>query len=119
MKKKLIILSSIVNALVLVMSVSVFAYFQITSNEKTVNVNHNFTDNDIIEVDDFTDLYNYAKETKYNDNSDVTDLHKLASKNRTILAFLYYMCKGLFLCLDCYIVLDNFFIYRLILIICY
>ncbi|MBQ9449457.1 MAG: hypothetical protein IJU60_06265 [Acholeplasmatales bacterium] len=84
MKKKLIILSSIITILVLVMSVSVFAYFQITSNTKTVNINHDFK-SDIIEVDEFDDLYDSAKEKKYNDNLDVEELNNASRKTLKLI----------------------------------
>ena len=79
MKKKLIILTSIIFSLLLVMSVGVFAYFQITSNEKTININHNF-DSDTIEVDDYNDLFNYSTEKRFNDNLDVDELNQASRK---------------------------------------
>ena len=79
MKKKIIILTSIIFSLLLVMSVGVFAYFQITSNEKTININHNF-DSDTIEVDDYNDLFNNSVEKKYNDNLDVEELNQASRK---------------------------------------
>ena len=80
MKKKLIILISTIVALLVVIPTCVFAYFSITSNEKTINLNHNFN-NDIHEVADYYEFVRHSKEKNYNDELDIENYDSQDEKN--------------------------------------
>ena len=74
MKKKLIALLIVLSTVLILIPVSVFAYFSITSNEKTIGINHDFND-DVIEIEDYSELLLYSKEHNYNDLNDIEELN--------------------------------------------
>ncbi len=73
MRKKLIILITIVSSLIVVFAISAFAYFNIT-NSKQITTTNNLNDDYIIEISSFSDLINYSKETKYNDHNESSEI---------------------------------------------
>lgn len=82
MRKKLIILITLVVSVVLVAAISAFAYFKLSS-DKDITVNHNLT-NDVINISSFSDLVNYSKATEYNDHNESSELSNDTAARRTL-----------------------------------
>jgi len=76
-KKMLIVIISL--SLLFVAGISVFAYFMATSS-KDVKASTAITDETVIEIASFDDLYNYSKASTYNDKDIVSN-----TSNRKIL----------------------------------
>lgn len=77
--KKLVILIASASILLLAVGISIFAYFSATSTQD-VKATTNITDETVIEIASFEDLFDYSKASAYNDKNIVSD-----SSNRKIL----------------------------------
>ncbi len=82
MRKKLIILITLVVSVVLVTAISAFAYFKLSS-DKDITVNHSLT-NDIKEISSFSDFVKYSKATEYNDHNESSELSNDTAARRTL-----------------------------------
>ena len=82
MRKKLIILITLVVSVVLVAAISAFAYFKLSS-DKDITVNHSLT-NDIKEISSFSDFVKYSKATEYNDHNESSELSNDTAARRTL-----------------------------------
>ena len=77
--RKLVILITTVSIIFLAVGISVFAYFRATST-KDVTATTGITDETVIEIASFDDLFDYSKASAYNDKNIVSNV-----SNRKIL----------------------------------
>ena len=82
MRKKLIIIFSFAISVIMIVSISAFAYFAI-SNSSTLTINRDLND-DIIEISSFDELIEYSKATKYNDHNESSDVSSDTASRRTL-----------------------------------
>lgn len=72
MKKKIGIILTIVIALVLFSSISIFAYVRSKAGNKDINSTSNITSNNVIEVASSLDLFNNGTDSNHNSKNDVS-----------------------------------------------
>lgn len=79
MKKRKIIISTILLIFILVTTISAVAYFKINSNQISISDSRSL-DGDIIEVSSYSDLFNYSKAKSYNDK----EIEEKSSSRKTL-----------------------------------